>query len=256
MMKRLFGQKMLHQTDLIFDRLLLPFKWTLVALYGAALFLSTIGNATAANFAGGSPVLFAQSSDSEVDGDLEEEDAPAPETDSEAEEDNSTTKAETETVDAPLPEILTDLDAVPFPVRKMRELILEAARTGDIEKLRPYIGYGDDVTMLSLGGFDEDPVDFLKSLSGDKEGHEILAIMTEILEAPFAKLEEPNGEEVYVWPYFFSYPFEKLTAEQRVGLFRIITYGDYEEMVQFGNYLFYRLGITSQGRWRFFVAGD
>lgn len=154
------------------------------------------------------------------------------------------------------PPVLTDLDALPFPVRKMRELILEAAREGDVEKLRRYIGYGDDVTMLSLGGHDEDPIDFLKSLSGDREGHEILAIMSEILEAPYTILTQPDGEEVYVWPYFYTYPFAELTPEQRVNLFRIITYGDYEEMVSFGSYIFYRLGISPEGRWRFFVAGD
>lgn len=156
----------------------------------------------------------------------------------------------------PLPEVITDLEQIPFPARKMRDLILEAARSGDVEKLRPYLGYGDDVTMLSLGGHDEDPIEFLKSLSGDPDGHEILAIMTEILEAPLVKTEEVPGEVVYVWPYFYAYPFDKLTPQQRVEMYRIITHGDYEEMTQFGSYIFYRLGITPEGRWRFFVAGD
>ncbi len=160
------------------------------------------------------------------------------------------------TSQAPVSEILTDLSEIPFPARKMRELILEAARAGDVEKLRRYIGYGDDVTMLSLGGHDEDPIEFLKSLSGDPEGHEILAIMTEILEAPFTRIEQPDGSSIFVWPYFYAYPFDKLTPEQRVQLFRIITYGDYEEMAIFGSYIFYRLGITEEGRWQFFVAGD
>jgi hypothetical protein len=158
--------------------------------------------------------------------------------------------------EAETPQIIRDLDSVPFPVKKMRELILAAARSGDIEKLRPYIGYGDDVTMLSLGGLNDDPIDFLKSLSGDPQGHEIMAIITEVLEASFVKITEPDGHDIYVWPYFYSYPFEKLTPEQRVELFRIITYGDYEEMVSFGSYIFYRLGITPEGRWQFFVAGD
>jgi hypothetical protein len=157
---------------------------------------------------------------------------------------------------AELPEIITDLSVLPFPVRKMRELILDAAYSGDVEKLRPYIGYGDDVTMLSLGGMEQDPIEFLKSISGDAEGHEILAIITEILEAPAIRFEYQPDNYVYVWPYYYAYPFEELTPEQRVQLFRIITYGDYEEMVAFGNYIFYRLGITPEGRWRFFVAGD
>lgn len=157
---------------------------------------------------------------------------------------------------AELQEIITDLSVLPFPVRKMRELILDAAYSGDVEKLRPYIGYGDDVTMLSLGGMEQDPIEFLKSISGDAEGHEILAIITEILEAPAIRFEYQPDNYVYVWPYYYAYPFEELTPEQRVQLFRIITYGDYEEMVAFGNYIFYRLGITPEGRWRFFVAGD
>lgn len=157
---------------------------------------------------------------------------------------------------APSPAVLTDLNALPFPARKMHELILEAARSGDIEKLRPFIGKGDDVTMLSLGGFNEDPIEFLKSISGDAEGHELLAIITEILEADFVLIDEGTDREVYVWPYFYAYSLEKLTPRQRVKLFRLLTYGDYQEMQSFGAYIFYRLGITPQGRWRFFVAGD
>lgn len=154
------------------------------------------------------------------------------------------------------PVVYSNLDTLPFPARKMHELILKASRSGDIEKLRPFIGYGDDVTMLSLGGFDDDPIDFLKSISGDPSGHEILAIITEILESDFVLIDEGTDREVYVWPYFYAYPLEKLTAKQRVQLFRLMTYGDYQEMESFGAYIFYRLGITPQGRWRFFVAGD
>ncbi|MFK7903344.1 MAG: hypothetical protein AB8B49_10945 [Nitratireductor sp.] len=154
------------------------------------------------------------------------------------------------------PKTLSNLEDLPFPARKMRELILTAARSGDIEKLRPYIGYGDDVTMLALGGLDDDPIEFLKSISGDSQGHELLAIITEILESDFVFLEEGTDREIYVWPYFYAYPLDKLTPQQRVNLFRLMTYGDYLEMEAFGAYIFYRIGITPQGRWQFLVAGD
>jgi hypothetical protein len=39
-------------------------------------------------------------------------------------------------------------------------------------------------------------------------------------------------------------------------LFRIITGADYKDMVEFGVYSFYRLGIAPDGTWQFFVAGD
>lgn len=158
--------------------------------------------------------------------------------------------------DEDYPEILTDLNTLPFPVRRMRELILEAAQSGKIEKLRQLIGFGNDVTMLSLGGIDEDPIDFLKSLSGDEQGHEILAILSEVLEAGFVHIDKGLESEMYVWPYFFAWPLSKLNDQQRVELYRLITHGDYEDMQSFGAYIFYRVGITPQGRWRFFVAGD
>ncbi|MBL4892337.1 MAG: hypothetical protein JKX91_11055 [Rhizobiaceae bacterium] len=154
------------------------------------------------------------------------------------------------------PPILRDLALLPFPARRMHELILEAARTGDVEKLRPYIGYGNNTTMLSLGGIEDDPVNFLKTLSGDSEGHEVLAILIEILESGFVHLDKDTEQELFVWPYFFAQPIDKLTPKQRVELFRIITYGDFEDMESFGAYIFYRVGITPKGRWRFFVAGD
>lgn len=177
---------------------------------------------------------------------------PAKKPDVTVEEPSSSTTDQEETY----PEIMRDLSKLPFPVRRMRELILEAALSGDIEKLRPLIGFGDDVTMLSFGGIEEDPLDFLKSLSGDKEGHEILAILSEVLEAGYVRMDVGSEQELYVWPYFFGWPLDKLTPEQKVELYRLVTFGDYEDMEDFGAYIFYRLGITPRGRWQFFVAGD
>ena len=65
-----------------------------------------------------------------------------------------------------------------------------------------------------------------------------------------------TDQEMFVWPYFFAQPLDKLTPAQRVELFSVVTYGDYEDMKAFGAYIFYRVGITPEGRWRFFVAGD
>lgn len=157
---------------------------------------------------------------------------------------------------APVPEIQYDLNALPEPVRRMHGLILEAAKTGDLEHLRPLIGTGDEQTQLALGGMDGDPIAFLKELSGDDGGHEILAILEEVLDAGYVHLGAGTPEELYVWPYFFAVPLDKLTPPQRVELFKIVTAGDYEDMKSYGAYIFYRVGITPDGRWQFFVAGD
>jgi hypothetical protein len=162
---------------------------------------------------------------------------------------------DTETT-GPLPEVIYDLERLPPDVKRMRELLIEAARSGDIEKLRPLIGLGGDMTQLSLAGVEGDPIEHLRSLSGDTEGREILAIMEEVLSAGYVHLDAGGAEELYVWPYFFAIPLDRLDARQHVELFKIVTAGDYEDMKNFGSYIFYRLGITPDGRWAFFVAGE
>ncbi|MER8902183.1 hypothetical protein [Mesorhizobium sp. M0772] len=158
--------------------------------------------------------------------------------------------------EAPVPEVVYDLSKLPEPVRRMRDLMVEACVSGDIEKLRPLIGKGDTMTQLSLGEIEGDPIAFLKGLSGDKEGQEILAILEEVLNAGYVHVDVGTPQELYVWPYFFALPLDKLNARQRVELFKIVTAGDYDDMKQFGGYIFYRVGITPAGQWTFFVAGD
>ena len=156
----------------------------------------------------------------------------------------------------PVPEIVYDISKLPEPVRRKREMIIEACKTGDIEKLRPLLDTGEDGTQLSLGGIDGDPIAFLRDLSGDKEGQEILAILEEVLSAGYVHMDAGTPNEMYVWPYFFAVPLDRLTPPQRVELFKIVTAGDYEDMKTYGTYIFYRVGITPDGRWSFFVAGD
>jgi len=156
----------------------------------------------------------------------------------------------------PLPEVIYNLDRLPEPVRRMHDLIVEAAKSGDMEKLRPLLGMADSATQLSFGEIDGDPIEFLKGLSGDPEGQELLAILEEVMLAGFVHLEAGTPNEIYVWPYFFGIPLDKLDARQRVELFKIVTAGDLDDMQQFGTYIFYRVGITPEGRWAFFVAGE
>jgi hypothetical protein len=152
--------------------------------------------------------------------------------------------------------VLYDEDLLPEPTARMRQLIIEAASTGDIEALRPLIGIGPERTRLAIGAIDDDPIDYLMVSSGDGEGQEILAIILDLLDAGFVSVEQDGEEDLYLWPYFFAMPLEELTAPQRVELFRIVTAGDYEEMKLYGGYNFYRIGITASGEWSYFIAGD
>jgi hypothetical protein len=158
--------------------------------------------------------------------------------------------------DEPVPEVQYDLGKLPEPVRRTYDLLLEACKSGDVEKLRPLIETGENGTQLSFGGVDGDPIAYLKNLSADKEGREILAILEEVLTAGYVHMDAGGQSDMYVWPYFFAVPLDRLTPPQRVELFKIVTADEYEDMVTYGSYIFYRAGITADGRWSFFVAGD
>lgn len=157
--------------------------------------------------------------------------------------------------DGKLPEIITDLARLPEKVRRTRERILAAARTGDLNKVATVMQSNEMMPVFSFGG-DKDPVEFWKASYPDSEGIEALAILIEIMEMPFVHLDKGTPQEMFVWPYFYSMPLNRLTPEQKIELFRLVTGSDWREMLDFGAYIFFRVGISPNGVWHFFVAGD
>ncbi len=153
-------------------------------------------------------------------------------------------------------EFVNDLDKLPEPVKKMRTALVEAAASGDIEKLRPLLGSGEDETQVTVGDAPEDPIVALKSLSGDQNGREVLAILLDIMSTGAAHVDKGTPQEAYVWPYFAEKNLDTLSPPEIVELYRIVTAGDVADMKEFGGYNFYRLGISPDGKWKFFVAGD
>ncbi len=155
-----------------------------------------------------------------------------------------------------LPVIEYDPAKLPPPVRRLREQILEVTRSGDLDRLQPILDGNPGPPTFSFGGLEGTPLEQLRALSGDGEGREILAILEEVLEAGYVHVDVGTDEEMYVWPYFARYPLEDLTGPQMVELFRLVTAGDYQDMLSFGAYNFYRVGIRPDGSWDYFVAGD
>jgi hypothetical protein len=154
-----------------------------------------------------------------------------------------------------LPEIVTDAARLPPAVARTRERILAAARSGQLVKLFAVMKEAPTVPVFSFSE-DSDPVAFWKANYPDSEGIEALSILVNVLETGFVHVDVGTPQEIYLWPYFARIPLKSLTAEQKVELFRIITGADYKDMVEFGVYSFYRLGIAPDGTWQFFVAGD
>ena len=153
-------------------------------------------------------------------------------------------------------EVIRDIKKAPEAVQRMRQLIVEAAASGVIERLRPLMNPGPNQTQVAVGESADDPIAFLKSLSGDAEGMEILAILLDVVSTGFVHVGQGTADEMYVWPYFAEKSLTTLTPPEKVELLRIVTAGDFADMLEFGGYNFYRIGITPDGQWKFFVAGD
>jgi hypothetical protein len=151
----------------------------------------------------------------------------------------------------PLPTVEYDLAKLPAPVAQLRQKILEAAATGDPEKLRAVIQASGNPQFGPDGS--GDPIGYLKLQSGDGEGREMLAILSEVLEAGYVHVDVGTPDEMYLWPYFARYPIDKLTPPHLVELFKLVYAGDYEDMLPDGVYTYFRVGVTPDGKWKYFT---
>jgi hypothetical protein len=165
------------------------------------------------------------------------------------------TDAPRPSVDAPLPPVLRSESELPEPVRAKRRQLIAAAKSGDLEKLRALMQAESKPPAVALGD-PGDPIEYLKALSADADGREILAILLEVLQSGGVHVGAGTDQELYVWPYFALYPPEALTPEELVELFTIVTDADYEDMKSYGAYTSFRVGIAPDGRWLFFLAGS
>ena len=197
---------------------------------------------------GGDPVTPGQAAGNPPGLDVEAPESPA--TPSADTTNETPAKPKAETV-----EFSHDFAKLPEPVRKLREQIIEAAASGDPERLRALIGSGEDRTMLPVAE-DDDPIAALKGISGDEDGLEILAIILDLLSTGYAHRDAGKADEVYVWPYFTDKSLSTLTAPEKVELLRIVTAGDLGGMLEYGSYNFFQMGITPDGKWKYLTAGD
>lgn len=153
------------------------------------------------------------------------------------------------------PEVHYGENDLPTAVARMRNALMDAARTGRVEELGRVLEQNEMPPTLSFEPVG-DPITFLKESSGDPEGREILALLLEILEAGWVHVDVGTPQEMYVWPYFARWPLDGLSPEQEVELYRILTAFDVDEMRRHGGYIFYRVGIGPDGTLHYFVAGE
>jgi hypothetical protein len=152
-------------------------------------------------------------------------------------------------------DVLTDLAALPPPVARMRAKIIEAARTGDLDKLVTVMQTNETMPIFSFAN-ERDPAAYWRTNYPESGGIEVLSILLEILDMGFVHVDAGTPQDMYVWPYFAYLPLKDLTPAQKVELFKVVTGSDYRAMQDFGAYIFYRMGIAPDGTWHFFVSGE
>lgn len=152
--------------------------------------------------------------------------------------------------------VSNDLSALPPAVAATRQKLIDAALSGDIENLRPIVEAQEFPPTVSYGGPD-DAVDYLKTYSADGAGIENLAILLELLEAPYAIFDSASDDPSYVWPYLAVVEdLSALTATEKLDAYRILTAEQLQELVDLEAWYYWRVYIGKDGEWQAFVAGD
>jgi hypothetical protein len=144
-----------------------------------------------------------------------------------------------------------DTGQLPAAVQRMRQAILRAAATGDIEGLRVPIEM-NEIQPVFTKSHVKDPIAHLKSVSADGNGREILAILVNLLTTGYAIVNAGTKDEAIVWPYHAVIPLSTLTPGQEVELYRFVPPARLKEMIAKGKYSYYSVGIGRDGVWHYF----
>lgn len=138
---------------------------------------------------------------------------------------------------------------LPSAVAATRDEIATAARACDYERLGELAAAGSSEFSFTFGAA-QDPAEFWRQ--AEAEGQEPLRFLVELLARPY-RAEPPT----YVWPSAYSYPsWAEVPESDRRALRPLYGDEDMRHFEAFGSYVGYRIGISSEGEWLFFVAGD
>ena len=144
---------------------------------------------------------------------------------------------------------------LPAPVADIRDAILAAVASGDIEEMRTPLEWNEMKPEIA----DEpvaDVIAYWRQRSNDGQGREILGILGEILSQPYAVLpvgHDAENNRLFVWPRFAEVKVAELSAAEREALVRLVPAPVLAEMSRTGRYLWWRLAIAADGTWHSFM---
>lgn len=139
-------------------------------------------------------------------------------------------------------------EGLPPEVAEMRASIIDAAISCDMTALHAVAG---DL-LTSFGGGD-----YSSLQEWEAAGEGSLRVLVQLLGTRHA-IQAIEGEpDIYVWPAAFTYDsWEEIPEEDLAELTAIFGEEEMELIAGFGSYAGWRVGITEDGDWRFFIAGD
>jgi hypothetical protein len=152
----------------------------------------------------------------------------------------------------------TDLAALPAPVARMREKILEACEKRDIEALRIPIDWNEVRPLFERGAkhpAGTDPVAVLIARSFDRKGQEMLALAKAVLAQPFVRVAR-GPFQLFEWPAFARIPTPPANEDEARALWACVRFADLARSNDEGRPHVTRIGIGSDGVWHYFWNED
>ena len=134
-----------------------------------------------------------------------------------------------------------DASALPDAVEETRRGLLEAAQSGDVEALEPFVT--DRLSYTFGEPVEGGAIEHFRQL--EAQGQDPLGTLAKLLQLPYT-LAQGN----YVWPWVYTVQASDLTDYEKQLL------GEFADDFAGQTYLGYRVGIAPDGTWIFFVAGD
>jgi hypothetical protein len=144
---------------------------------------------------------------------------------------------------------------LPPAVAEMYAAIKSAVETNDIAELRGAMDLNE--LKPELGGPPGvDPIEYLRGLSTDGKGKDVLEALGRLLDGSWAAI--PGGRDIennriYVWPHFAEVPLNALSTDEQTTLAALVGGDRARAMIASRRYQGWRLSIGADGVWHMFV---
>ena len=141
-------------------------------------------------------------------------------------------------------------EGLPPAVAEARRAIAEAAIACDYEALEA-LAATDFSSSFGGGG-----VENIRQWEGDGT-YPATALLVELFGTLYAYEDYEGLPRHYYWPSAFVYDsWDEIPPADMEALLSVYTQEELDDAAGFGSYALWRIGITEDGEWRFFIAGD